>query len=211
MTPPAPAGDTRARLVEQFTHQLIEHGYLGISLQTVATDCGIRKASLYHHFPGGKAELFRDVAHGYIDAHAARLTAALDTPGGVTGRLMALAGLYTQPGIHVADLDQAIYQATRHLPEDLRSEISHAYVNKLIGPVTELMNDAVTNGELAPADPGFLSWTFLTMASSLTPIPDDLAMPPDERPQDTSDPNAAVRALVNLFLDGARNRNPDSS
>jgi AcrR family transcriptional regulator len=208
MTPPVqPGGDTRARLVDRFAGQLVERGYLGISLETVASDCGIRKASLYHHFPGGKAELFREVAMGYIDGQAARLAAALGAGGDLAERLSALAELYTRPGPHLPDLDQAVYQATRHLPEDLRSEISHAYVNGLIEPVTQVMSRAVADGDLSPADPGFLSWTFLTMASSLTPIPQDLAMPAGERPEDPPDPSAAVRAVVVLFLDGARLRN----
>jgi AcrR family transcriptional regulator len=198
--------DTRACLIEGFARQLVEHGYLGISLGTVAADCSIRKASLYHHFPRGKTELFREVAFGYIDEQAARLSTALTAPGGLTGRLTALAGLYTDPQAHAADLGDAVYQATRHLPEDLRSEVSHAYVDRLIAPVTALMAQAVADGELTEADPGFLSWTFLTMASSLTPIPADLAMPPDERGGPEGDPGDAVRAVVRLFLDGARRR-----
>ena len=206
ISPAQPGADTRACLIDRFTHQLVEQGYLGISLNTIAADCGIRKASLYHHFPGGKAELFREVALGYIDQQVARLSAALVATGDLTARLTALAGLYTQPGVHVSDLGQAVYQATRHLPGDLRSEVSHAYVDSLISPVTELMGQAVADGDLAPADPGFLSWTFFALASSLTPIPDDLAMPPDERGEGPTDPSASVRAVVDLFLNGVRNR-----
>lgn len=200
--------ETRACLVDGFTRQLVEHGYLGISLDTVAADCGIRKASLYHHFPGGKAELFREAALRYIDRQAARLSAALSVPGGLAERLVALAALYTDPTAHAADLGDAVYQATRHLSDDLRSEVSHAYVDRLIEPVTALMTRAVTDGELAEADPGFLTWTFLAMASSLTPIPDDLVMPPDERGDPAADPGEQVKALVRLFLDGARNHAP---
>lgn len=207
MTAPGPRrADTRACLVDGFTRQLVEHGYLGISLGTVAADCGIRKASLYHHFPGGKAELFREAALDYIDGQAARVSAALSASGGLTERLTALAALYTDPRAHAAELGEAVYRATRHLPEDVRSQVSHAYVDRLITPVTTLMAQAVADGELARADPGFLSWTFLTMASSLTPIPDDLAMPPEERGEPTAEPGEPVRAVVRLFLDGARNR-----
>lgn len=201
--------DTRACLIQGFTRQLVEHGYLGISLGTVAAGCGIRKASLYHHFPGGKAELFREAALGYIDQQAARLSTAMTVSGGLAERLTAVAALYTDPQAHAADLGQAVYQATRHLPEALRSEVSHAYVDRLIEPVTALITQAIADGELAEADPGFLSWTFLAMASALTPIPDDLAMPPDERGEPAPDPAQPVRALVRLFLDGARHGGPD--
>lgn len=201
---PGSSRDTRTRLLDRFAAQLVERGYLGISLETVASDCGIRKASLYHHFPGGKAQLFRELAEAYIQQETARLSAALSGPGGLVARLTAIASLHTEPSTHPADLDQAIYQATRHLPEELRSEVSHAYVQGLIDPVTDLMNQAVAARELAPADPGFLSWTFLTMASSLTPIPPDLAMPPSERPSGPTGSSAAVQSVVTLFLDGAR-------
>lgn len=208
MTAQQRPADTRACLVNGFARQLVEHGYLGISLNTVAADCGIRKASLYHHFPGGKTELFRALALDYIDQQAARLSDALSAHGGLAERLMALAALYTDPQAQASDLGDAVYQATRHLPDQLRSEVSHAYVDRLIQPVTAVMNQAVTDGELTEADPGFLSWTFFAMASSLTPLPDDLAMPPDERGEPVTDPSEPVRAVVRLFLDGARNRTP---
>ncbi|MEM9807575.1 MAG: TetR/AcrR family transcriptional regulator [Cyanobacteria bacterium P01_D01_bin.56] len=36
------------------------HGYDGVSLAQIAKATGLGKASLYHHFPGGKAEMVRE-------------------------------------------------------------------------------------------------------------------------------------------------------
>ncbi|MDV3352464.1 TetR/AcrR family transcriptional regulator [Leptolyngbyaceae cyanobacterium CCMR0082] len=36
------------------------HGYDGVSLANIAEATGLGKASLYHHFPGGKAEMVRE-------------------------------------------------------------------------------------------------------------------------------------------------------
>lgn len=36
------------------------HGYDGVSLAKIAEATGLGKASLYHHFPGGKAEMVRE-------------------------------------------------------------------------------------------------------------------------------------------------------
>ena len=37
-----------------------QHGYDGVSLAKIAEATGLGKASLYHHFPGGKAEMVRE-------------------------------------------------------------------------------------------------------------------------------------------------------
>ena len=36
------------------------HGYDGVSLAKIAEATGLGKASLYHHFPGGKTEMVRE-------------------------------------------------------------------------------------------------------------------------------------------------------
>ena len=51
--PTDPTRDTRTRAVEAFTARLATQGYLGVTLDAVAVEVGVRKASLYHHIPGG--------------------------------------------------------------------------------------------------------------------------------------------------------------
>ena len=47
------AADTRTQIMDAFGDQLAATGYPGISLVGVARTVGIRKPSIYHHFPGG--------------------------------------------------------------------------------------------------------------------------------------------------------------
>lgn len=51
------AANKRAELEDQLARVFVEHGYEGASLSRLATASGLGKASLYHHFPGGKAEM----------------------------------------------------------------------------------------------------------------------------------------------------------
>ena len=74
--------------------------------------------------------------------------------------------------------------------------------DRLIEPVVELMRRAVADGELA-GDADFLAWCFLGLTSSMAPIPEDVAMPPGRRGEAV---HRGVRAVVDLFLDGARPR-----
>ncbi|MFF0116770.1 TetR/AcrR family transcriptional regulator [Streptomyces prasinus] len=185
--------DTRARARDEFAHRLTDYGYLGVSLDDIAKAVDVKKASLYHHFPGGKPALFMEVADHYTKEASALLQSALATPGTLRDKLLALAASYSQ-GTYNSALSNQIYYATRHLDDDQRAEVSHAYVRGLIQPVTDLMAQAVATGELREADPGFLSTAFLELAGTV------------DFPQDDRTPAAADRLaqdVVDLFLRGA--------
>ena len=52
------------------------HGYDGASLSALARATGLQKASLYHHFPGGKQEM----AEAVLDEHARQFEDLIFTP-----------------------------------------------------------------------------------------------------------------------------------
>ncbi|NBM18323.1 TetR/AcrR family transcriptional regulator [Streptomyces sp. GC420] len=193
--------DTRARARDEFARLLAERGYLGVSLDEIAKTVDVKKASLYHHFPGGKPALFTEVAHHYIEETAAVLQQALETGDGLRERLLALAGTYAR-GTYNSALGDQIYHATRHVDEARRSELSHAYVRQLIQPVTDLMGRAVETGQLRESDPGFLAMAFMELAAMLQPMPEDVAMPAQERPA-PAPAGALTEEVVDLFLRGA--------
>lgn len=200
--PADPTRDTRSIIVAGFSAQLAAVGYLGVSLDAVAREAGIRKASLYHHFPGGKESLFREAALHQITVQAARVRAAVDRTAPLPDVLEAVGAMNVEVEPGTAALDREVYEATRHVSDDVREEVSTAYVSGLIEPVVDLMRRAASRGELV-GDPQFLAWSFLGLTSAMAPIPDDVAMPPDRRGDAV---HRGVRAVVDLFLDGARPR-----
>ncbi|MEU6158555.1 TetR/AcrR family transcriptional regulator [Streptomyces sp. NPDC047130] len=185
--------DTRARARDEFARRLADYGYLGVSLDDIAKAVDIRKASLYHHFPGGKPALFMEVADHYTKEASALLHSALATPGTLRDKLLALAASYAE-GTYNSQLSNQIYYAIRHLDDDQGAEVSHAYVRGLIQPVTDLMARAVATGELREADPAFLATAFLELAGTVQP------------PEEGCAPSAVDRLaqdVVDLFLRGA--------
>ncbi len=56
-TRPGRRGQSRADLLEALAQVFGERGYDGATLALLASTTGLGKASLYHHFPGGKAEM----------------------------------------------------------------------------------------------------------------------------------------------------------
>ncbi|TYB57617.1 TetR/AcrR family transcriptional regulator [Nonomuraea sp. PA05] len=202
-----PQGDTRTRARDEFARLLTERGYLGVSLEEIATTVNIKKASLYHHFPGGKAALFTAVAHHYIQQTSTALRTALNSGDTLRDRLLALAGAYAQ-GTFDPALGDRVYDATRHVDDTTRTEICHAYLQALVAPVTDLMKHAIETGELRQADPGFLAMAFMELAAVAQPVPPDIALPPQERPAPTPRRQRA-QDVVDLFLHGAAPDHPE--
>lgn len=51
----------RSRVIHAMTDVFARHGYEGSSLAALGSAGGLSKAGLYHHFPGGKAEMAAQV------------------------------------------------------------------------------------------------------------------------------------------------------
>jgi TetR/AcrR family transcriptional repressor of nem operon len=72
---PATSGSTRAQILSVARQLIQTRSYLGFSFQDVADQVGIRKASLYHHFPTKEAlgvAVIRAATQGFKDWDAAR-------------------------------------------------------------------------------------------------------------------------------------------
>jgi len=65
---------TRERLIQSMGSALQRHGLHGVGLSEILEDAGAPKGGLYHHFPGGKAEL----AVAAIEAQVAAICSQLD-------------------------------------------------------------------------------------------------------------------------------------
>ena len=52
---------SRQDLLERLGEMFTRYGYEGASMSRIAAATGLGKASLYHHFPGGKEEMAREV------------------------------------------------------------------------------------------------------------------------------------------------------
>ena len=196
---------TKDQILDGFAEQLLEVGYRGISLQAITDDAGIKRPSMYHHFPGGKEEIYTEVARRMIDADAALVDAALSENETLEDRLIALAMVHTDDPRKAA-LDQRLFDATRYVSDETRTEVSTNYVNGLLSPVRSMMADAIATGQLRDEDPGLLMEAFFGMANAVPALPDDVGMPPDKRGGQRPAKTEMAERVVALFLEGASAR-----
>lgn len=183
------AQDTRA-LALQSAHRLLnQHGYLGVSMDAVADAIGVRKASLYHHFPEGKEQLVLEIADGVNAQDASGFALALESSAGLRERLLALAryviGERRQSSVVLRD-------AMRFMTPDHQQHIYRRFYDGQYVPLHAALEAGVISGELRSHDTGRSAWAFLGLLSEMT-VGDD-------------EPNGETLAqfITGLVLDGLK-------
>lgn len=182
------ATDTRAQIMDAFGDQLSVTGYPGISLVGVARTVGIRKPSIYHHFPGGKEELYTAVAIRFIDTSHTRIANALARGATFEEQLTALVHVTAEHAGTTISFEQRIYDALELVSPTTKDQVSALYVEAVLTPVVTLFTEAVQEGRIS-GDPQFLTNAFLHLA----------------RASSLGAGNDAPQ-IVELFLNGARPR-----
>lgn len=91
---------TREGILLSLLEEFRTCGFDGVSLSRISEVTGLGKASLYHHFPGGKAEMAKgvmDLAWDWLEAHVfVPLEAAGDPADRLEAVMQALEGFYDQ-------------------------------------------------------------------------------------------------------------------
>ena len=63
--------ETRERVVQSAKERMRRHGVAATSMLDAIADAGASRGSLYHYFPGGKAELIDDATRAACDEYSA--------------------------------------------------------------------------------------------------------------------------------------------
>lgn len=145
----APIMDTAERIID-ITEALIQRrGYNGFSFQDIATEIGIKKASLYYHFPS-KADLGRAV----IDRYRGRMRKAIiELEGGRIDHWQAL-GDYLGPILELgrtpelACLCGVLGGEYLGLPEGMQAEVRDYFAEHLTW-LTRLLDSGRQAGAFA--------------------------------------------------------------
>lgn len=139
-------------LLARLSRTFREVGYEGASVAVLADATGLRKASLYHRFPGGKEQMARDVlraAELWLKEHViAPLEAAGRTDGVIAavaqaleefydrGRLSCLVNVLSSDFCHSGPFSDQV----KSLAERLISAMSHAlHATGMAEPEADLM------------------------------------------------------------------------
>ena len=136
------------RLLDEAERIFLERGYGGTRLAEVANALGIKTASLYHHAPGGKKELWRLVVDRALGRHREGLRrAATQGSPRLREQLVAMTRyLIGQPPVNVVHL--AATSGPQDVPDGV-PHISERLYTTLMLPIRKAYQAAQDRGEVS--------------------------------------------------------------
>ena len=190
-----PADSASAHVLDAAERVFLERGYAGTRLRDLADALGVRPASLYHHAPGGKRELWDRVVARAFDRHRDGLQAAAEGAGtDLRAQLGAMAAwLLGQPTVNVAALATS---GIGTAPEGEAHATAERVYGALMVPVAEVYRQAQARGEVGDGpSPDLFAGVFVTAVNALAPTERAGSLP---RPKEE-----LAAEVVALLLDGA--------
>lgn len=193
--------DARQRVLDVAERLFMERGYRAVTLKDIAAEIGIRHASLYHHVPGGKQELFIEVTERNLARHREGIAAAIaNSPEDVRAQLKAVADwLIAQPPM---DLIRMVNSDMPAIDPDEAWRLSKMASDAMIMPLHKLLEQAHARGEIEHDDLGVIAGGLLGMIESLHAVPTEVLMQHGR----TLDRNYMARKLIDALLDGLMRR-----
>ena len=182
---------TQDRAVAAAEALLMAGGYSAMSLDAVAQAIGIRKPSLYHHFPGGKDELFMAVVERRTKEDGRCVAEAISKGTDTFSRLLAIARHFN--AVAVTRPYHALNDMAAHLPDQHRDFVRQLIADRVLAPVRAVIIEGMKAGELRKCDPEIAALTFVMLMASLGKLPSD-------HPGRAGLPGF----IVDLFADGLR-------
>lgn len=190
----------RERVLDAAERLFAQRGYAAVTLRDIAVEVGIRHASLYHHVPGGKEQLFVEVTERNLERHRQGLAQALAGAGSdVRAKLRAVADwLLSQPPM---DLLRMMYSDMPTIDRSQGERLSQLAYDALLAPLAATLEQARLSGELASRDMVLIAGGIIGMLESLHAVPlAETGAAADQRRR------AMAYELIDTFLDGLRRR-----
>lgn len=148
---------------------LARQGYMGVSLEAIAGEVGISKPALYYHFPGGKEQLFVEIAHRSLDRIRAGLESSMGRAGGGAGKLSAAARWLMEEGARGHPVNE-MRDVARFASEEHHAALAEGFCRSLYGPIRGVIGAAIESGEFRGGDPEAMTWAFLGLVSGMLDV-----------------------------------------
>jgi AcrR family transcriptional regulator len=189
--------NTKAREHVLNTAERLFHarGYNAVSMRDIAEALQIRQASLYHHAPDGKEQLFVEITERGLQRHRKGLKEVIaQAEPGIEAQLLAASQWL---------VDHAPLKLLSMLETDMpvisfenAQKLTYLAHQSFFSPITELFKQAIENGEIRPVNPNQLAGHFLSMMdgisyttpAGMTPVP----------------MNELAEEMIDILLNGAR-------
>lgn len=187
-----------ARIALAAAPVFLEHGYAAVSVRTLAERLGIKAASLYHHCPGGKAELYARSLTVFLDVYRSGLREAAGRARFPNALFRMADWMVGQPPV---DISRVLRVDLPHLESDVSAALVDRLHEAVLAPLVSMLTTAREQGALRPEVEPELA------AASVVSLVDGLGFShlPTDREASAAEVTAAqrtVRAGLRLLCEG---------
>lgn len=186
----------RSRVVTAAERLFSDRGYKAVTLKDIAEDLGIRQASLYHHFPDGKEELFVEVTERALLRHSEGLRWAIaGAAEDVESQLKAIARwMLSQPPV---DLARMVRSDMVEIAEPERTRLMQCALRSLILPIEAVFDLGIERERLKRVGhTRLLASSFLSIIEAIQVSVRFSTRPPEEMADE----------MIGVLLNGLRPR-----
>ncbi len=186
----------RARVISVAEQLFSDRGYKAVTLRDIADELGIRQASLYHHFPNGKEELFVEVTELAMKRHAEGMRATITAaPEDVECQLKAIARwMLSQPPI---DMARMVRSDMVEIDESHRHRLMQTALRSLLLPIEAVFDRGIDREALRnPGHSRLLASSFLSIIEAIQVSVRFSSRPPEDMADE----------MITILMDGLRPR-----
>lgn len=151
---------TKMIILDTATKLFIQHGYKIVSMDDVAKECDITKASVYYYY-STKADLFTDAMVHMMQRIASRISQILATDAPLKTRLYQLVKIQLSATIDV-DMGSFMRDAKSHLSEQ-QLQMMKESEEQMYEAVEKVLIDAMNKGEIPQFEPKFATHSFMSL------------------------------------------------
>ncbi len=182
----------RDRVLNAAEHLFMLRGFAAVTLRDIAGEVGIKHASLYHHVPGGKEELFVEVIKRSLNRHRDGIRHAMEqAKPDIRSRLHAISDWFLSQS--PMDLVRMTRSDIPALSSDASGRLEQMTYEAILRPIEGILRTAHDAGEISVEQTGLVAGGIVGMVQSLFSVPDYALRP--SRPQ-------MGRDLIDAFIDG---------
>lgn len=182
----------RVRILDEAERLFRTRGYHCVTMRDIASEVGIRQASLYYHFPS-KEELFVAVTERMFEIHRTGLQQVIHNESDLRSQLHAAAFWFlSQPPIHFLSM---VHTDMPLLGEENVNKLSAGFQQCVFEQIRQVFAQAQERGEIRNTRPEILAGLFLSFIESIPYV--------TTRPG-TEESEVIVNEVISVLLDGLK-------
>ncbi|MFB7138728.1 TetR/AcrR family transcriptional regulator [Gottfriedia sp. NPDC056225] len=153
---------TKTIIVENAIQLFLQNGYQLVSMDDVAKQCGVTKATVYYYYPT-KADLFTDAMVQMMLRISDRIAEILSTEQSLKENLHEMVKVHLRATFEI-DLKTFTKEAKVSLSDEQLQQMNNAE-EKMYNVIEKAMTTAIENGEIPQGNPKFYTQLFFAILS----------------------------------------------